>query len=148
MRIGLYSERARSNQAFTRRFILERGYKPTAEDIRTCRQEMMSPENAEAFRQVLHGRDFYTLSECRDMLFHVQEHCYTLPRLKENLRELGLAFLGFSIGQGIANQYRRRFPDDVSQTDLDHWHIFETENPDTFSTMYLFWVQKQAVSPD
>jgi Tfp pilus assembly protein PilF/SAM-dependent methyltransferase len=148
MRIGLYSEYARSNQAFTRRFIAERGYKPTIENIRTCRQEMMSPENADAFRQVLRGRDFYTLSECRDMLFHIQEHCYTLPRLKENLRELGLTFLGFSIGQGIANHYRRRFPDDVSQTDLDHWHIFETENPDTFATMYLFWVQKQAVSPD
>jgi hypothetical protein len=44
----------------------------------------------------------------------------------------------------MANQYRRRFPDDVPQTDLGRWHIFETENPDTFSTMYLFWVQKQA----
>jgi SAM-dependent methyltransferase len=143
MRIGLYSEYGRSNLAFAQRFIAQRGYKPTAEDIRTCRQEMMSPQNADTFRQVLSARDFYTLSECRDMLFHVQEHRYTLPHIKEDLRELGLIFLGFSIGRSTANQYRQRFPEDVPQTDLDRWHIFETENPDTFSTMYLFWVQKQ-----
>jgi len=58
-----------------------------------------------------------------------------------------LIFLGFSIGRSTAHQYRQHFPDDADdalQTDLDRWHIFETENPDTFSTMYLFWVQKQA----
>ncbi len=27
-------------------------------------------------------------------------------------------------------------------TDLDRWHEFETKNPDTFSGMYQFWVQK------
>ncbi|ODT84870.1 MAG: hypothetical protein ABS69_01625 [Nitrosomonadales bacterium SCN 54-20] len=145
MRIGLYSEYGRSNLAFAQRFIAQRGYKPTAEDIKACRQEMISPQNADTFRQVLSARDFYTLSECRDMLFHVQEHRYTLPHIKEDLRELGLIFLGFSIGRSTVNQYRQRFPEDVPQTDLDRWHIFETENPDTFSTMYLFWVQKQAV---
>lgn len=146
MRIGLYSEYARSHLAFAQRFIAQRGYKPIAEDIRTCRQEMMSPENGDTFRQVLSARDFYTLSECRDMLFHVQEHRYTLPHIKEDLRELGLIFLGFSIGPSTINQYRRRFPEDVPQTDLDRWHIFETENSDTFNTMYLFWVQKQGAA--
>jgi hypothetical protein len=27
-------------------------------------------------------------------------------------------------------------------TDLDRWHTLETEHPDTFSSMYQFWVQK------
>ena len=27
-------------------------------------------------------------------------------------------------------------------TDLGQWHLFETENPDTFGGMYQFWVQK------
>jgi hypothetical protein len=26
--------------------------------------------------------------------------------------------------------------------DLDRWHAFETEKPDTFVGMYQFWVQK------
>jgi hypothetical protein len=27
-------------------------------------------------------------------------------------------------------------------TDLDRWHVLETEYPDTFSGMYQLWVQK------
>jgi hypothetical protein len=26
--------------------------------------------------------------------------------------------------------------------DLDCWHAFEVENPQTFSAMYRFWLQK------
>ena len=29
-------------------------------------------------------------------------------------------------------------------TDLDCWHVFEQDNPRTFESMYLFWVQKPA----
>ncbi len=28
-------------------------------------------------------------------------------------------------------------------TDLDQWHVFETENPMAFTGMYQFWVQKR-----
>ena len=50
----------------------------------------------------------------------------------------------------FANQpapaYRGRFPDDPAMTDLDNWHVFETENPLTFLNMYQFWLQKPATS--
>ncbi|SCX40688.1 tetratricopeptide repeat protein [Nitrosospira sp. Nsp1] len=142
MRLGFYSEFARQNEADARLYIAEKGYAPNAEDIRRCRQDMMSPENALRFQKVLSARDFYTMSECRDLLFHVQEHHYTLPLLKENLRELDLAFLGFSLEPDISKRYRECFPEDISQTDLDKWHTFEIENPDTFKGMYQFWLQK------
>jgi len=29
-------------------------------------------------------------------------------------------------------------------TNLDHWHRFESENPDTFIDMYEFWIQTPA----
>ena len=32
--------------------------------------------------------------------------------------------------------------DDPEMTDLDHWHQFESENPDLFIAMYQFWCQK------
>ena len=35
------------------------------------------------------------------------------------------------------------FPDDLSQTNLDYWHLFEAEHPDTFRGMYEFWIQKR-----
>ncbi len=142
MRLGFYSELARQNEMDARLYIAEKGYAPNAEDIRRCRQDMMSPENAARFQKVFSARDFYTMSECRDLLLHVQEHHYTLPRLKENLRELNLVFLGFSLDSNISKRYGERFPEDISQTDLDKWHAFEIEHPDTFKGMYQFWLQK------
>jgi SAM-dependent methyltransferase len=142
MRLGFYSEFARQNETDARHYIVAKGYAPNAEDIRRCRQDMTSPENAPRFRKILSARDFYTMSECRDLLFHVQEHLYTLPQLKEHLRELDLAFLGFSLDSDISKRYRARFPEDISQTDLDKWHTFELENADTFKGMYQFWLQK------
>ncbi|SFN45416.1 Tfp pilus assembly protein PilF [Nitrosospira briensis] len=143
MRLGFYSEYARRNETAARRFIAERGYASNPGDIRRCRQELMSAENAAQFRQILSARDFYTVSECRDLLFHVQEHRYTLPQLKENLRELELTFIGFSLDSAVIKQYGQRFPDDIPQANLDNWHMFELEHPDTFTGMYQFWVQKR-----
>jgi tetratricopeptide (TPR) repeat protein/SAM-dependent methyltransferase len=143
MRLGFYSEYSRRNETAARRFIAERGYAPKPEDIRRCRQKLMSAENAAQFRQILSARDFYTMSECRDLLFHVQEHRYTLPQLKENLRELELTFIGFSLDSPVIKQYRQRFPEDIAQANLDNWHIFELEHFDTFTGMYQFWVQKR-----
>lgn len=142
MRLGFYSEHARHNETAAKGFITEHKYKPIPEDIRRCRQDLMSIENAVRFRQILSARDFYGMSECRDLLFHFQEHRYTLPQLKEYLRQLDLTFIGFSLDPDIIKRYMERFPADQSQIDLDSWHIFETENLDTFTGMYQFWVQK------
>ena len=42
----------------------------------------------------------------------------------------------------MIRSYKIRFPNDPSATNLDQWQIYEEENPDTFSTMYQFWIQK------
>ena len=39
--------------------------------------------------------DFYTMSTFRDLLFHVQEHRFTIPKIKDCLAQLGLTFCGF-----------------------------------------------------
>ncbi len=41
MRLGLYSEIARRDIVAARDFIAQRGYRPTADDIRRCRQELI-----------------------------------------------------------------------------------------------------------
>ena len=89
-------------------------------------------------------RDFYVTSECRDLLFHVQEHRFTLPQIKETLGNFCLHFIGFQLEPHVIYEYRARFPDDKSKTNLDHWNDFEREFPDTFVGMYRFWVQKSA----
>ena len=90
--------------------------------------------------------DFFSISECRDLLFHVQEHCMRLPDIKAFLAKQGLTFLGFELAEAVARGYAARFPADAAMTDLDCWHQFETANPHTFRGMYEFWVQKPAAS--
>jgi hypothetical protein len=86
--------------------------------------------------------DFFSTSECRDLLFHVQEHQLTLPEIEAFLRRHSLQFLGFELAPGIAANYRLRFPEDRSMSNLASWQTFETENPSTFASMYQFWMQK------
>jgi hypothetical protein len=62
------------------------------------------------------------------------------------LQDNGLIFLGFETGNATLQAYRQRFPDDLGVTNLSHWETFENENPDTFSGMYRFWIQKPDAS--
>ena len=140
MAVGLYSERARAGINVARRFIAEKGYGCSAEDIRRCRAEMMVPRGSTLWR--FESSDFFSLSACRDLLFHVQEHQFSLPEIKAFLAENRLCFLGFVLSASVKERYRTRFPDDAAMTDLDHWHAFEIENPYTFDAMYQFYVQR------
>lgn len=144
MRLGLYSEAARAVVVAARKFIADTGYAANAPDIRRCRQALIDAEGGKTFAQLLSFHDFFGTSECRDLLFHVQEHRYTLPELSDCLAALGVEFLGFSLDPGITVQYRARFPADRAMSSLACWNIFETENPQTFAGMYQFWIQKRA----
>ncbi|WP_168205909.1 class I SAM-dependent methyltransferase [Geobacter sp. FeAm09] len=143
MRIGLYSELARECVVAARGHIAAQGYQGSqAEDIRRCRQEIMAQGADGPLARLLSLGDFYTTSECRDLLFHVQEARHTIPQIKENLMELGLTFIGFSLEPGVVRKYRSRFPEDYSRTSLDFWDLFEHEHPEVFTGLYQFWVQK------
>ena len=147
MLLGFYSECARQAVVAARRYIAERGYAPTARDIRRCRQDLITLENGTLFKQLTLFRDFYAISECRDLLFRVQEHRLTLPHIKEMLAELGLDFIGFLLESQVFNQYKQHFPHDKSMTNLDRWNDFETRFPATFTGSYVFWVQKPRTVP-
>jgi Tfp pilus assembly protein PilF/SAM-dependent methyltransferase len=140
MSIGLYSAIARADVRATRAFITERGYGQSADDIRRCRQEIMALPDGTPLKNVARYPDFFSTSECRDLLFHVEEHQLTVPEIAKFLAEHRLAFIGFAAE--AEHDYRRRFPQDAVMTDLANWHQFETENPFAFVGMYQFWVQK------
>lgn len=140
MGIGLYSELARQVIDTDRRYIAERTYSASAADIRRCRAEIIARTTSAQWW--LQSPDFFSLSACRDLLFHVQEHRFTIPRIKSFVEANGLRFLGFMVRENVKARYRERFPDDVLMTDLDRWHAFETENPRTFGNMYEFYVQQ------
>lgn len=74
MKIGLYSELARQPVLKARQLIAEKGYASTPEGIRKARSDIIRRIDAgdEVFAKLLEITDFYTLSECRDLIFHVQ----------------------------------------------------------------------------
>jgi hypothetical protein len=95
--------------------------------------------------------DFWSASLLRDLCFHVQEHRYTIPRLRDFLADSGLTFLGFEFTAGSAGRvvsnadpvasYRARFRGDAAMTDFAKWEQLEREKPDLFAG-YAFVCQK------
>ncbi|MEJ2120052.1 MAG: tetratricopeptide repeat protein [Alphaproteobacteria bacterium] len=147
MKIALYSELAREPVVAARKLIAEKGYGNNAEDIRRCRAEIrqLAEDGNEVMAELAGLLDFYGLSNCRDLIFHVQEHRFTLPQIEEALRSLGLDFLGFELDDVDAiNRFRAANPEPGALSSLQKWHEFELENPRTFARMYQFWCRKPA----
>jgi tetratricopeptide (TPR) repeat protein/SAM-dependent methyltransferase len=142
MNVGLYSELGRQPILRARAFIAERGYEATADGIRQCRQDMAKQSDDPLFKALMESSDFFTVSECRDLLFHVQESRLTLRQIAAFIDEEKLILLGFDADATLLKEYGSRFPADKAQTDLASWHEFEMENPESFTGMYQFWIQK------
>ena len=144
MHLGLYSEVARRNVVRVRKLIAQAGHGSSANEIRQFRQVLVDLDKKADFGTTLKLKDFYNTSDCRDLLFHVQEHRLTLTDIDAFLRANALVFLGFKVDAEVLRAYKRRFPDDRAATNLAQWQSFENENPDTFIGMYQFVIQKAA----
>ncbi len=145
MKIGLYSEAARQDVVAARALIAETGYAATPEDIRRCRRHIigLAKDSDLEVSKICARQSFFTLSECRDLLFHVQEHRFTLPQIDGALKALGLRFLGFNFEDRKAlTAFRKSHSERDALTSLPLWHHFERETPDTFRGMYQFWCRK------
>lgn len=144
MLIGLYSQTARRAITQVRDHIKEQGYNTDLNDIRRLRHDLITLPEDHPFKPVTRRRDFFSTSECRDLLFHVQEHVYTIPEISHCLNELGLAFLGFKASPGMTSLYMKRFPADPAMINLDNWQTLEQENPLLFIQMYNFFCCRKA----
>ena len=102
MRIGLYSEAARRGIVEARAIIKKRGYRPTVGDIRMFREEIFRDDVDGRWRMITGSTDFYSVSGCRDLLFNVMEHRFTMVQISELLARHGLSFLGFEGRAGDA----------------------------------------------
>ncbi|HTQ83176.1 MAG TPA: methyltransferase domain-containing protein [Pseudolabrys sp.] len=141
MQVGLYSAHARRDIIAARAAIAAQGYRSTPDDIRRCRQDLLSTGKKFDYMRL---NDFFSVSECRDLLFHVHEQQVTIPEIKSFIAQNGLQFIGFEFfPQDIHVRYRQLFASAGWSTgDLGRWDAVERENPDLFAAMYIFWVQK------
>ena len=140
MKIGLYSEMARQHILEIRNEITKLSVGTSEADIRKFRQSLVASHN-EHHQLLTKSNDFFSLSMMRDLIFHVQEHRFTLPKVKNCLEELGLKFCGFENKDFISNfkEFHRKEKDIY---DLELWHKYEVRNPRAFAGMYQFWCQK------
>ena len=123
MKLGLYSELAR-------RHIVAAREKVAGMPVRAARQHLLALPAADPARKVTTLRDFYSASGARDLVLHVQEHRFTIPQLASMMSALQVEFLGFEL------------PGRRTTMSLEEWDEYETANPDTFASMYQFWVRK------
>jgi SAM-dependent methyltransferase len=143
MQICLYSEIARKPVVAAREFIAAHGFESSPTDIRRCRQAIFALPEENPIKKIIGWRDFYTLSMCRDLIFHVQEHRFTTLQLKNAIKQLNLTFLGFvSENQTLFAQYKTLFPNDHHKQCLPCWHQYEEIHPESFIGMYKFWLRK------
>jgi SAM-dependent methyltransferase/uncharacterized membrane protein YbaN (DUF454 family) len=142
MLVGLYSETARRAVVDARALIAARGYRPTAQDIRACRQEIIRGNLDWRWKKLAAGVDFYSMSGCRDLLFNVMEHRLTIPDIKRFLSEHNLSFLGFEVDPQVIERFQQQFPGAAARIDLDCWQVFEAANPSTFLHLYVFSVAR------
>jgi len=148
MQVGLYSALARRSIVAARELIANRGYRPILEDIRRCREEIMATDDGSLLKSVTNWADFFATNECRDLLFHAQEHRITLPEIKSFLAANNAQFAGFILDAATLQKFAARFPEQAALTDLDRWQAFEIGAPETFAGMYQFAVRKPPLSAD
>ena len=138
--IGLYSELARKDIIKTKSEISQMGIGSSNAEMKAFRANIMKSEKAH-HKKITFFSDFYSLSELRDLLFHIQEHRFTIPLMKDYLDNLGLKFCGFETKQ-IVSHFTQTNKAKDDPYDLDKWQVYEHANPRAFAGMYQFWCQK------
>ena len=141
IKLGLYSEIARKIIVEARKTIRNLRISSTPESIREFRRKILHEEMRELASLEKRG-DFWSLSECRDLCFHVQEHRYTTEKLQDLLDSHDLTFCGFMVPEQIKKLYQEKYPEDRDLTSLTNWGKFEEEHASTFKGMYQFWAHK------
>ena len=144
LRVALYSERARSIVNLARQHVQERGIRPDAAGIREFRQHLRDLPDGAPLKPLTRWGDFYSLSTCRDLIFHIMEHQYRLPQIDSMLRDAGLVPVDVveSLGPDVLAQYRHRFPHDPGFASFQNWDLFEQAHPNTFARMFSVRARK------
>ncbi|MBP6878363.1 MULTISPECIES: methyltransferase domain-containing protein [Phenylobacterium] len=146
--VGLYSEIGRQAVVAARAHIARSGYRDDAEGIRALRRDLMLDGEPPELEGVMSpASDFWTLSDCRDLLFHVNEHRFTLLQVGELLGGAGLEFLGVQFGHAADQaRYLAENQRTAALRDFERLHRYELQYPETFGDTYRLWARPRRPS--
>lgn len=143
MSISLYSKAARDyalNPALT--YIKEKGYSTSDDDIRQFRRDVLGMTEDNPVTRCLGASDFFSLAECNDLLFHVQEHRYTPRMIWDMAEKHNLVPFHTYLPPDKMKIFRDLFPDQAL-LDPDVLEKFEAEFPKAFIEMYKIYFRRK-----
>ena len=141
LKLGLYSETSRKHIVEVRNSLKKNIFNRIT-DLRDCREYIKNNIHNNSFQKLTYNYDFYSSSSIRDLIFHVHEHRFTLDKISKLLNSYNLEFLGFT-SEEAKKKYSIIYPEDSVNINIENWNKFEIENPDTFQSMYQFWLRKK-----
>lgn len=142
IKLGLYSEIARAQLMSSRRKASHLGAEPSDSQIREYRRSLLDAGGSE-LEALCEWSDFFNLSEWRDLIFHVQEHQFSLSQIDRLLNDANISFCGFE-NPSLIRKFRTFHGDSSSTYDLGAWQAVEAQDRSLFTGMYQFWCQKKA----
>ena len=146
--ISLYSKAARDYVLGpASAYIAEKGYSSSTDDMRQFRRDVMymTPDNP--VTRCTSAGDFFFLSECNDLLFHVQEHRYTPHMIWDMATRHNLVPFHVSMTSERLKVFEEMFPGQ-SPANPDLLEKFENEHPKAFIEMYkVFFYRKGEDKP-
>lgn len=139
MLMALYSETGRRDLDAAIAFAKNGGYGTDDNSLRRFRRDVLALPPEDPVRQMANLRDdFFNLSMLRDLVFHVREDRFTIPRIGQALETLGLEFGGFAVEPETMAAYVERFGPRADPASLENWDALEQARPETFAAMYHF----------
>lgn len=147
MYISLYSTIAHRVLSDVRQQMRDKGLKPNFDDMKKARADIIGRPRGDKARAVAWYRDFYSASEMRDLIFHIQERTYTFLELKDIFERLDLELVQMiSISDWLKKHYLEKYPDNPAMDNFEYWHAIEPEFPDAFAAMYHFICKRKSDS--
>lgn len=144
IRLALYSWRARAPIRAAHALIAERGWQPDAEGIRAFRAHILSLPADDPRAVLRESDDFYSLSGCRDLIFHVHERHYDFAGIAALVAGAGLRLVSLDASPEARAHFRAMHGASANPLDLDLWDRVEADHPFVFAGMIHFWCQKPA----
>lgn len=143
IKVALYSRCARQRVTILRQTLGQQ--RPNSDDgIRLVREALLQGAIKGDWQTLLQSPDFYSLSACRDLLFHEQELVFDLSQLLALVDRCQLQWIGLLPPPGSEALAQQTFACQARELSLSQWQQLEQNHPNLFAGMYQFYLQKSA----
>ena len=142
LKVTVYTESGRRNVVAGIALRESLGLSNSPREMRRLREVVAELAEDHPAKSIMGWRDFYSLSEWRDLVFHVQEHRFTVQTFGKMAREAGLGIERMDIPPKALAAFKQAYPEADLGSDIAKWHTVEMNNPGIFGSMYQFYLIK------